>query len=56
MKNKAASELGKLAKGIPKRISAHESNRRRLSLEQARKNRWPASLGGKARQRKKAQP
>jgi len=39
--NKAAQQLGRLAKGKPKRISQAESKRRRESLAEARKKRWP---------------
>jgi hypothetical protein len=39
--NKAAQQLGRLAKGKPKRISQAESERRRASLAEARKRRWP---------------
>lgn len=38
--NKHASALGKLAKGKKKKISAHESDRRRDRLSKARKERW----------------
>lgn len=39
--NKAASQLGKLAAGKPKTISAHERQRRKLRLAKARLKRWP---------------
>ena len=39
--NKAASELGKLAKGIPKTLSEDERKRRSVRLAEARKKRWP---------------
>jgi hypothetical protein len=39
--NKAAQQLGRLARGKPKRISQAESKRRRASLAEARKKRWP---------------
>jgi len=38
--NKNASELGKLAKGVPKRLSKAEIKRRILRLAEARKTRW----------------
>jgi hypothetical protein len=37
----AASTLGRLAKGVPKKLSAAERDRRRRSLAAARENRWP---------------
>jgi hypothetical protein len=40
MKNKAASQLGRMAKGIPKTLSQQERERRRQSLAKARKKRW----------------
>jgi hypothetical protein len=40
-KNAAAQALGRLAKGIPKAITAAESARRRARLAAARANRWP---------------
>jgi len=39
--NKAAQQLGRLARGKPKRISQAESKRRRERLAEARKKRWP---------------
>jgi hypothetical protein len=39
--NKAASALGKLAKGIPKRFSQAEIERRKQRLALARAKRWP---------------
>ncbi len=36
-----ASALGRLAKGVPKRLSEAERDRRRRSLAEARENRWP---------------
>ncbi len=36
----AASALGLLAKGIPKRLSEAERERRRRSLDKARTKRW----------------
>jgi hypothetical protein len=38
----AASALGRLAAGKPKRYSQAERKRRREALAKARKNRWPA--------------
>jgi hypothetical protein len=38
--NKAASELGKMAKGVPKHLSKAERKRRSLRLADARKKRW----------------
>lgn len=38
--NKAASALGKLAKGKPKNLSAAEIKRRTDRLTKARKKRW----------------
>ena len=38
--NKHASELGKLSKGVPKRLSKAEIRRRTLRLAEARKKRW----------------
>jgi hypothetical protein len=37
----AASALGRLAKGVPKKLSAAERERRRRSLAEARETRWP---------------
>lgn len=39
--NKAASALGKMAKGAPKNLSAEEIERRTKQLSEARKKRWP---------------
>jgi len=41
MTNKAASTLGKMGKGKPKRLTDQERDRRRESLKKARENRWP---------------
>lgn len=38
---KAAQELGKLGKGIPKTLTPKERRRRSLQLIEARKKRWP---------------
>jgi len=40
MINKAAQELGRLAKGKPKRVTVAERKRRRARLAEARKKRW----------------
>lgn len=40
--NKAASQLGKLAKGKPKTLTKAERKRRKESLSLAREKRWPA--------------
>jgi hypothetical protein len=42
--NDAASALGRLAKGVPKKLSEAERKRRRRSLAEARKNRWPKPI------------
>jgi hypothetical protein len=39
--NKAASELGKLGRGVPKNYTTAELERRRKRLAAARKKRWP---------------
>jgi len=39
--NRAASQLGKLAKGKPKTLTAKERKRRAESLAEAREKRWP---------------
>jgi hypothetical protein len=39
--NKAASQLGKLAKGVKKTLSKEEIARRTKRLAEARKKRWP---------------
>lgn len=36
----AAVALGRLAKGVPKKLSEAERDRRRRSLAEARANRW----------------
>jgi len=41
MKNKAATALGKMAKGVPKNLSAEEIARRTEQLAKAREKRWP---------------
>jgi hypothetical protein len=41
MTNRAASALGKLAKGKPKKLTAAELKRRTERLRQARAKRWP---------------
>jgi hypothetical protein len=41
VKNKAASALGKLAKGKPKNLTEWEIARRTRRLAEARKKRWP---------------
>ena len=41
MKNKAASALGKLAKGKPKNLTKAEIARRTKRLAEAREKRWP---------------
>lgn len=43
--NEAASALGKLGKGKPKRITEAERKRRRESLKKARAKRWIAKKG-----------
>ena len=44
------STIGRLAKGVPKRISPEESERRRASLAAARAKRWPKrKAGGRSR-------
>jgi hypothetical protein len=55
--NRAASALGKLAKGKPKKFSAEELKKRSVRLAKARKKRWrekrlPA-VAGLAQARKK---
>lgn len=48
MKNKAAAALGRLAKGVPKKFSKAEIERRTKRIKQA--NRWPvAKRGGQER-------
>jgi hypothetical protein len=39
--NKAAQELGRLAKGKPKRLTPGERQRRARSMAAARMKRWP---------------
>lgn len=39
--NKAASELGRLGRGVPKNYTSAELERRRKRLAAARKKRWP---------------
>jgi hypothetical protein len=39
--NKAAQQLGKLAKGVPKVLTAAQREQRRRQLAVARQNRWP---------------
>ncbi len=39
--NKAAQALGRLARGVPKKISPAESAARRARLAAARAKRWP---------------
>jgi hypothetical protein len=39
--NNAAAALGRMAKGVPKRLSEAERERRRRSLADAREKRWP---------------
>lgn len=41
--NKAASQLGKLGRGIKKTLTAAERKRRSLRLAKARLKRWPKS-------------
>jgi hypothetical protein len=36
-----AAALGRLAKGVPKKLSAAERERRRRSLAEVREKRWP---------------
>ena len=36
-----AAALGRMANGVPKKLSAAERERRRRSLSEARANRWP---------------
>ena len=38
--NRAASALGKMAKGVPKKITEAESKARALRVAEARKKRW----------------
>jgi hypothetical protein len=40
MKNKAAQQLGRMGKGIPKNFSQAERARRKARLAEARKLRW----------------
>jgi len=49
--NKAAQELGRLAKGKPKTLSQAERKRRADRLAEARKKRWPrkANASGEGR-------
>ena len=39
--NRAASALGKKAKGVPKKLTPKERQRRKASLAVAREKRWP---------------
>ena len=39
--NRAAQQLGRLAKGKPKTLTKAERNRRAMSLAVARAKRWP---------------
>jgi hypothetical protein len=39
--NKAAQQLGRMARGVPKNFSPSEIERRKKRLAAARKNRWP---------------
>jgi hypothetical protein len=39
--NKAAQQLGKLAKGVTKTLSPAQREQRRRQLAAARQNRWP---------------
>ena len=39
--NKAAQELARMARGVPKTLTAKERRRRAVSLAVARKKRWP---------------
>lgn len=38
--NKAAQQLGRMAKGVPKKLTKAEINRRKQRLADARKLRW----------------
>ncbi len=40
--NRAAQQLGRLAKGKPKTLTKAERNRRAMSLAVARAKRWPS--------------
>lgn len=44
--NKAAQQLGRLAKGVPKKLSKAEINRRKKRLADARKLRWAKPANG----------
>ena len=40
-KSTAAAALGRMGKGIPKKLNAAERERRRKALAEARAKRWP---------------
>ena len=54
MTNKAAQELGRLAKGKPKTLTKAERKRRAERLAEARKKRWPVKANAELSDRRSA--